>query len=388
MTKILFISHDASRTGAPILLLRLIKEVKKTALVKIIILLKNGGELEKDFETLGPTFIWNTLTPKSKFAYHSAKFLRKLGLAYITPAVNCNEQLLQEMKEVTIAFNNTITNAALLKEIPLKGKRVFSYFHEMAIITEMMSSKEEVAFLSNISEKIFVPSRGVISFLMKDYNIKENKFAILRYIIPLENTPLASTPFNNTSTEMEVPANKFIIGMCGTMHWRKGYDLLPLLAKAIINDKSVADIHFVWIGTNRKSLEFIILCNDLDKLGLKDFFTFIETKDSIAPYLSKLDVLALPSREDAFPLVVLEAAAFGKPSVCFNNAGGIKDFIGNDAGLMVDYLDIDGMANAILKLKSNPVLKRMLGDRAQQKIGDYANAGEVVKELFTYLNIK
>ena len=57
--KILFISHDASRTGAPILLLRLIEQIKIYSDFEILILLKNCGELKEDFERLGKTFVWN-----------------------------------------------------------------------------------------------------------------------------------------------------------------------------------------------------------------------------------------------------------------------------------------------------------------------------------------
>ncbi len=57
--KVLFISHDASRTGAPIVLLHLLKWVKYNTDVEFLILLKDGVELEDRFRVLGETNIWN-----------------------------------------------------------------------------------------------------------------------------------------------------------------------------------------------------------------------------------------------------------------------------------------------------------------------------------------
>jgi len=48
--KVLFIGHDASRTGAPLLLLELIKWLTSNSSVKPSVLLKQGGELEAEYE--------------------------------------------------------------------------------------------------------------------------------------------------------------------------------------------------------------------------------------------------------------------------------------------------------------------------------------------------
>jgi len=53
--KVLFIGHDASRTGAPLLLLELIKWLTGNSSVKPSVLLKHGGELEAEYEVATPT---------------------------------------------------------------------------------------------------------------------------------------------------------------------------------------------------------------------------------------------------------------------------------------------------------------------------------------------
>ena len=66
--------------------------------------------------------------------------------------------------------------------------------------------------------------------------------------------------------------------------------------------------------------------------------------------LAATDIFVLPSRIDSFGIVFLEAWAYGKP-VIGGNAGGIPDVIahGHD-GLLVDYGDVDGLADAMRTL--------------------------------------
>ena len=60
MTKqILFISHDASRTGAPILLLNFLRWFKQNTDIPFRIILAKTGELEPYFKELAPTFVFN-----------------------------------------------------------------------------------------------------------------------------------------------------------------------------------------------------------------------------------------------------------------------------------------------------------------------------------------
>src|SRR5262249_48407495 len=91
------------------------------------------------------------------------------------------------------------------------------------------------------------------------------------------------------------------------------------------------------------------------------------------------------SREDPFPLVCLEAAALGVPVVCFEGAGGIREFVENDAGFVVPYLDVRGAADAIVALARSRELRNRLGARAAEKgraRHDVSGGGQQVAALF------
>jgi glycosyltransferase involved in cell wall biosynthesis len=72
-------------------------------------------------------------------------------------------------------------------------------------------------------------------------------------------------------------------------------------------------------------------------------------------YYAAADIFFLPSREDPFPSVVLEAMAFGLPIVCFENATGAAELTEKEAaGIVVPYLDIAAAAQAISTLLTDP----------------------------------
>lgn len=73
------------------------------------------------------------------------------------------------------------------------------------------------------------------------------------------------------------------------------------------------------------------------------------------------------SREDPYPLVNLEVAALAKPIICFRNSGGSQEFVENDAGFIVSYLDVEKMADKIIYLFNNQNIGIMLGQNAKEK---------------------
>jgi glycosyltransferase involved in cell wall biosynthesis len=84
--------------------------------------------------------------------------------------------------------------------------------------------------------------------------------------------------------------------------------------------------------------------------------------------LAATDVLALPSRNDAFGLAFLEAWAYGKP-VIGADAGGIPDVVsdGRD-GFLVPFGDTAALARKIGVLLDDPALAARMGEAGRRKL--------------------
>ncbi len=89
---------------------------------------------------------------------------------------------------------------------------------------------------------------------------------------------------------------------------------------------------------------------------------------NVMDYLKAGDLFILPSREDPFPLVCLEAAMCGLPVLCFRDAGGMPEFVEEDAGFVVPFEDTKKLAEKIVQLHDDPELRERLGRQAREKV--------------------
>jgi glycosyltransferase involved in cell wall biosynthesis len=93
-------------------------------------------------------------------------------------------------------------------------------------------------------------------------------------------------------------------------------------------------VRFLWLGgetTGDRVLEF---AHDVQALGLQGVCQRVAANSNVFDYYCAMDVFALTSREDPFPLVMLEAGSLGIPVVCFAGSGGTQEFVQDDAGLI------------------------------------------------------
>ena len=102
------------------------------------------------------------------------------------------------------------------------------------------------------------------------------------------------------------------------------------------------------------------------RLGLGDRIKFVGPLEQPAELFAAMDVFALTSREDPFPLVMLEAAAAGVPVVCFAGGGGAPEFVDPDAGRVAPFLDVAGMAAAISDLLERGEERQRMGHVAAE----------------------
>jgi glycosyltransferase involved in cell wall biosynthesis len=167
---------------------------------------------------------------------------------------------------------------------------------------------------------------------------------------------------------LTIDPGAFVVGACGSLGWRKGSDLFLQIASRAVARDAAANVHFVWVGGAPGEMATLEFIHDLDRFGLASRCTLVPATAEALDYYCAMDVFALPSREDPFPLVVLEAAAHGVATICFENAGGAVEFVGDDAGLRVPYLDVEAFAMLVLELASEPQRGHALGECARAKL--------------------
>lgn len=104
-------------------------------------------------------------------------------------------------------------------------------------------------------------------------------------------------------------------------------------------------------------------------------------QNNVTPLLNALDILVLPSREESFGLVLIEAAAFGKPVIACRSQGPNDIVICDETGILIDQEDPAGLASAIADLASSEELRTRLGNNARQRVAEIFDAQKNTNRL-------
>lgn len=161
---------------------------------------------------------------------------------------------------------------------------------------------------------------------------------------------------------LEKPAelnDKKVIAV-GRYCYQKGYDRLLEAWSIVCKDVEGWELHLVGEGEDRTVLQ-----KQICDLGLMDkvFLGRAET-DMISVYASA-SVLALSSRYEGLPMVLLEAQAMGLPIVSFMCKCGPKDVITDGVdGFLVEDGDVASLAARMIELIENKGLRKIMGHQA------------------------
>lgn len=358
MKKVLFVSYDATRTGAPMFLLHLLRWLKANTALSVHIVLRRGGELLPEFEALGPTRVLKSNRASSLIG----KIIDRLGwrdpVRALRRALNPND--------FGLIYANTMSNGDIVEGLNWSEVPVLTHVHELAFAMqhfEKLGSKQALQH----SRRFIACAEAVKTMLMQDHDIAAERIDVVHEC--MDGTAFREVPAEAPMLEdlAEIPADAFVVGACGRTDWRKGADLFLQLAMQVCA-RLDAPIHFVWVGGMIHPAERNTLRHDLAHLPPQVKIHFVGNKADPKPYYQRFDVFALMSREDPFPLVCLEAAACGNPILCFAQSGGMPEFVEDDAGFVVPYLDVQTMTERIVQLYADPSLRAAMGRRARQKV--------------------
>ncbi len=101
------------------------------------------------------------------------------------------------------------------------------------------------------------------------------------------------------------------------------------------------------------------------KLGVNDRVHFLGSLPMLETVLGIADLFLLPSSEESFGLVALEAMACGVPVVA-SNAGGIPEVVSEgETGFMRPIADVEGMVKASLEVLSSVERRNEMGERSR-----------------------
>ena len=116
-----------------------------------------------------------------------------------------------------------------------------------------------------------------------------------------------------------------------------------------------------------------ILQGMIDERGLQDVVKLNGPTKNIGKEYAESSMIVMSSHYEGFPMVMIEAMACGLPAVCFDFKCGPKDIIVElENGLVVPDGDIEGLAEAMLRLMRNDELRQKMGENAKRVVETFS----------------
>lgn len=384
--RVLFLSHAAERTGPPMILLVLARWLREHTDLDFGIVFQQGGELEDEFRALAPVWILDEWDPP-RAAVVLDSLAWKLGLERHAPRIRAAalRWRMRSVRGFDVVYVNTCGSVRPLRYLGLDDPVVLTHVHELSVGLDFHLPPEDRELLREVTRHYLVVSDAVAAETERVFGARPDQIT-REYgfvALPPEEAPPGETAALRAS--LGIPEGAPIVGAAGLTHWRKAPDLFVQVARLMGDRHPGPAPHFVWVGGETAGPELEPIRYDVAHAGLGDRVHFLGHHADPLPWFRLFDVLVLPAREDAFPLVCLEAASIGVPIVCFDN-GGMPEFVGDDErGFVVPYPDLHAMADRTLELLADRDLRARLGAAAAAKAraenGPDAGAAAIHREL-------
>jgi len=365
---IIFVSHESSATGAPLLGYNIIDELSEYNVIHIVM---RKEKLHEMFSSNVFLLIEDIL----QNPYLLTKYLVK--------------KLLDEY-EIKCALCNSIVTSQVsdaLREISIPS---LVLVHEFADYTRPLGRMSKTVFNA---EKLIVPAniikQSILSELKEEFAIVNEPLNV--EIMPQGKLPVLSDDHGNDESVSELldklgvtdKDHTKIIVASGYVQIRKGTDLFIQLAKKV-KDKINAPAKFVWVGGGYDPIndtEYSTwLKRELDISHLDDDFIFLDHQKNLDNIFSIADLFCLTSRLDPFPNVVIDALSHDLPVACFDNATGSSEFLEQTQAVYITapYLDVDILSERIVKYFSDDKISKGLN---KQIVNDFLDFKAYVNHL-------
>jgi glycosyltransferase involved in cell wall biosynthesis len=370
--RILAVHHDSGLNGATLLFQSVLERLSKD----------HGAVIRMRFPREGPIVARaRELGPVDVAALPAAARARDSFARRVARRLGCR---LPRERPITcdLIFANSVASLAAVERIPaLDGTPLVVYVHESHFLLHNGDFQATARMLRRAD--LIIAVSAAVRRTLEDVIQPSARIAIVTGFPP-ERPATVAAPELPPAVRAAISSGAKIIGGVGTIVWYKGTDLFVAVARRIRQLLPRQQLRFIWIGEEGYSGTRRLLQHDIRRAELEGVVLLPgETADPTSFYQS-LSLFLLPSREDSWPLVMLEAATAGVPMVCFQGSGGAEEFVASGGGTAVPYLDVEAMAQAAARYLSDPDLMAR-DSRIARELGRSVTGAEQTRKIASEL---
>lgn len=330
--------------GAERLLLDTVKELDKERFEPVVCALVGGGLIPR-FEALG-------------VKVYDLGMKRKWDLAAFARLKRILEEERPDILHTHLFHADLIGRIlARMCRIPI----VITTLHMLEFTRKFLHYNLPDRWASRFNDELIAVSQAVKDGFIKTEKLDGSKITVIQNGVA--DLPEVSEEARRNARERLTYGVGPVIGIVSRLDIpRKGH---PVLFRAIHRLRQrYPEIVCAVIGSGPG---LPVLQEEIRRLGLESHVVFVGAQEQVAPWLAAIDVFALPSLHEGFPMAIIEAMAARKPIVA-TPVGGVADLIAHEeTGLLVPVNDDEALAKAIERLLSDKTLASQVADAARAR---------------------
>jgi len=363
-TNILFIHYgDNWIRGSEVVLLYILKGIDKNIFSPF--LMCNQSAMANEAEKLGvPTFLTSIPEIMIDKNYIKLQFIKltklvfkiiKLSKTHKIDLIYCNSGLPSQAGY----YASKLLKIPMICHIhaPYTYRYIFLYrfYKAQKVIFVSKAIKEE------ITGKINFQNNGEVIYNGIDTNL----------FLPVEQKD------PQLKLNLGIDLDTVVIGQVGSLIFRKGVDIL-LKAFERVN-KRYPKTHLVFTSSGPDENTFVRLSREL---GCKKNVTFTGYVDNVPNYYKHIfDINVLASRAEGLGISLIEGASCGLPCVGSNIPCIAEIIENNHSGLLFEKENIPMLAEKLELLIANPSLRKTMGARGREIVGEKFSIDTFTKRI-------
>jgi L-malate glycosyltransferase len=331
--KILFVTPHGGYTGSEMLLWQLMQELTNRQ-KQVAWFSRHAGALRQEADQVAFPSQFYPQQPSFLRSVYDGIYLKAMGtLPVNTALLRFHRQVKPDVWYLNTGVMPDVAALARQLNVPY-----IVHFHELVSAFDDQPAASFLAMLAGARH--LIGCSGIVQQRLLQLGFSQTQLmysCIDHSRIQVRQQPAA------LRQQLGIPPDAFVWVMSGTASLRKGYDLVPdILAQLPPN------AYLCWLGKPRESALHTYVEQRVTEENLR-FVALGEQSAHYFDYLNMADGFALTSREDPFPLVMIEAAALGKPIAAFNS-GGVSEFLQPGMGGVVNGLNPRELASLMQQI--------------------------------------
>jgi len=353
--RVAYVIGELGKGGAEYQLYELLRGLDRSRFAPTILALATGGHWAEPMRQLG--------LPVQEFAARGSADVRRLlrlraALKALAPHV---------LHTILWSANSYGRLAAIGLRIPV----VITAERNVIARTRWQVAIERA--LDRVTDLYLVNSRAIVDGLVRRERLPGAKMRVVYNGIDLERVPPFALDRCAARRALGLDPVRRLVAQVGRLEAQKDYP--TFLAAAARVATALPDVDFLVVGDGALRAELETTAREL---GIADRVRFLGLRHDVPGLLAGVDVLALTSRWEGLPNVVIEAMATGAVAVATDVGGCSELIVGGETGLLVPPGRPDAVAAALLEVLGAPERAAAMALAARHRIEREFTVGAMV----------